>query len=258
VPFTVPADSYDAFIGRYSRELAPRFADFAAVDSGPVLDVGCGPGSLASELAARLGGARVAAVDTSEPFVAACRERVSGADVRVASAEALPFADGTFAAALSQLVLSFIRHPDRMMAEVVRVVRGRGVVAACTFEANGFALARTFWEAARRFDPRAPDDADLPFRRMPELVALWERAGLRDVETGVIEVGARYTDFEDLWSPLELGIGPTGEYLSACDAERRSQIRTACFDLLGRPGSSFSLPARALAIRGFTRATDSI
>ena len=77
--FAVAAETYDRFMGRYSRELAPRFLAFAGVDSGPVLDVGCGPGSLTAELAARLGPASVAAVDPSEPFVAACRARVPGA-----------------------------------------------------------------------------------------------------------------------------------------------------------------------------------
>ena len=46
-----------------------------------VIDVGCGPGSLTSALAARFGASGVAAVDTSEPFVAACRERVPGAEI---------------------------------------------------------------------------------------------------------------------------------------------------------------------------------
>ncbi len=248
--FAVAAEAYDRFIGRYSRELAPRFLAFAEVQSGPVLDVGCGPGGLTAVLAGRFGASSVAAVDLSEPFVAACRARVAGADVRLASAEDLPFADGTFQAALSQLVLSFIRDPARMAAELSRVVRRDGVAAACTFDAGGFALVQTFWEAALRFDPAAPDDARLRFRRMPELVELWDRAGFRDARTAVIEIETTYADFDDLWSPFAFGIGPAGGYLVAQPEDRRSAIREACFDLLGRPGGGFSLPARVIAIRG--------
>jgi len=248
--FAVAAAAYDRYIGRYSRELAPRFVAFSGVEAGPVLDVGCGPGSLTGALAARFGAASVAAVDTSEPFVGACRERHPGADVRVAPAEALPFEDRTFQGALSQLVLSFVREPDRMMAELGRVVRQGGVVAACTFEASGFVLARTFWEAARRFDARAPDDARLPFRRLPELVGLWERAGLREIATGTIEIEASYADFADYWSPFAFGIGPAGEYLGGLGEERKAGIRDACFSALGSPKGSFSLPARVLAVRG--------
>lgn len=250
VPFSVPADRYDRFVGRYSSALTPRFVAFSSLTSCPVLDVGCGPGSLTAALASRCGPAGVAAIDPSEPFVAACRERVPGVDVRVASGEALPFGDRSFAGALSQLVLSFVRDPDRMMRELGRVVRPGGVVAACTFAADGFALVRAFWQAARRVDPGAPDDACLPFRRMPELVALWERGGLRDVVTAVLEVEARYADFADGWTPLTFGIGPVGEYLARRDEAQREAIRQACFDALGRPAGPFSLSARVLAVRG--------
>ncbi len=248
--FDVAAAAYDRFIGRYSRNLAPRFLEFAGVEAGPVLDVGCGPGSLAAVLAARFGGSQVAAVDPSEPFVAACRARVPGADVRLASGEALPFADRSFGAALSQLVLSFVKDADRMVAEMARVVRESGVVATCTFEANGFALARTFWEAALRLDRGAPDDARIPFRRMQELLDLWGRAGLRDVRRGVIDLEAAYSGFDDFWAPFAHGIGPAGGYLVAQPEERRIAIRDACFEILGRPAGPFSLPARVLAIRG--------
>lgn len=248
--FEVAGEAYDRFIGRYSRELAPRFLDFAGVAEGPALDVGCGPGSLATALAARFGAASVAAVDPSESFVAACRARVPGADVRRASAEALPFPDRTFQAVLSQLVLSFVRDADRAAAEAARVVRQGGIVAACTFEAGGFALVRAFWDAAVRLDPRAPGDDRIPFRRAPEIAALWERAGLSDVESGVIEIEAAYSGFDDLWSPFAFGIGPAGGYLAAQPEGRRTEIRDACFEILGRPRGPFSLPARVIAVRG--------
>ncbi len=248
--FAVPGDAYDRYIGRYSREIAPRFLAFTEVVAGPVLDVGCGPGSLTAALAARFGASSVAAVDLSEPFVSACRSRVPGADVRLASAEELPFSDATFQAALSQLVVSFVHDADRMIAEMARVVRPGGTVAACTFESHGFALTRTFWEAAIGLDPGAPDDARLPFRRMPELAELFGRAGLREVATDVIAVEAAYADFDDLWSPFAFAIGPAAGYLAEQPPDRRAAIRDRCFDLLGRPAGPFSLPARVLAVRG--------
>ncbi len=54
--FAVSGNAYDAFMGRYSRPLASRFADFAGVSAGQqALDVGCGPGALTGELVQRLG-----------------------------------------------------------------------------------------------------------------------------------------------------------------------------------------------------------
>src|SRR4051812_24662033 len=100
--FTVAADSYDRFMGRYSVPLAPQLAELAGVAAGQrVLDVGCGPGALTAELVDR--GADVSAVDPSEPFVEAARERYPRVSVQRAAAERLPFRDGSFDAALAQL-----------------------------------------------------------------------------------------------------------------------------------------------------------
>jgi ubiquinone/menaquinone biosynthesis C-methylase UbiE len=132
VSFTVAADAYDRFMGRYSVPLAPRFADFGEVARGQrVLDVGCGPGALMTELVRRLGDAAVTAVDPSEPFVAAARERQPAVRVERASAEHLPFRDRGLDAALAQLVVHFMTDAVAGLREMARVTRRDGVVAAC-------------------------------------------------------------------------------------------------------------------------------
>ena len=80
--FRTSAGVYDRHVGRYGAALARELIAFAGPDSGTdVLDVGCGPGALTAELVGRLGSGAVAAVDPSEPFVAAARERFP--DVRI-------------------------------------------------------------------------------------------------------------------------------------------------------------------------------
>jgi demethylmenaquinone methyltransferase / 2-methoxy-6-polyprenyl-1,4-benzoquinol methylase len=133
--FNAPADAYDAHIGRYGPALAAALLDVAEIPSGArALDVGCGPGALTTALAGRLGASRVAAVDPSEPFVAACHARVPRADVRTATAEALPFADASFGAVLSQLVVNFLADAPAGVAEMARVTApgGRVVVLEIT------------------------------------------------------------------------------------------------------------------------------
>ena len=250
--FVVPGDAYDRFVGRFSRPLAPRFLDFAGVARGPVLEVGCGPGALTAALAERVGPGAVAAVEPSEPFAAACRARVPGADVRTGTAESLPFADGTFSAAVSQLVITFVRDPARAMAEMARVVAPGGTVAACTWESRGFDPTRIFWEAALRHDPAAPDDAGLPFRRENELRRFWSAAGLRDVETATLEVEAGYTGLDDLWEPLTSGVGPPGGWLVRQPPARQAEVRDTYHEILGRPAGPFTLRGRAVAVRGRT------
>ena len=74
--FTAAVENYDRFMGRYATGLAPKFADAAGVRAGMrVLDVGCGPGALAVELAGRVGEDNVAAIDPASEFIAACRVR---------------------------------------------------------------------------------------------------------------------------------------------------------------------------------------
>ncbi|MGH2946420.1 MAG: class I SAM-dependent methyltransferase [Solirubrobacteraceae bacterium] len=122
--FRTPAEAYDRHIGRYGGELARALIDAAGVRPGQrALDVGCGPGALASELVSLLGAERVAAVDPSAPFVEACRQRLSGVQVELASAETLPFEDGAFDHALAQLVVNFMTDPLAGVREMQRVTR---------------------------------------------------------------------------------------------------------------------------------------
>ena len=80
--FKVGADAYDRFMGRYSVPLAPVFVEFAAIGAARhVLDVGCGPGALTTDLVNRLGADAVSAVDPSESFVIAARARHPGVEI---------------------------------------------------------------------------------------------------------------------------------------------------------------------------------
>src|SRR5215213_2086740 len=184
--FAVAGDKYDRFMGRYSRELAPRLIEFAGVNSGmSVVDVGCGPGALTACLVGRTGAENVAAADPSEPFVAAATERAPGADVRLAAAEDLPWEDDRFDAALSQLAVNFMRDADAGITEMRRVGRPGGVVAACTWSlAADMQMLRSFWDAAGRLVSGAPDEGSaMRYRSVEELDELWRRVGLSDVAT---------------------------------------------------------------------------
>src|SRR5215211_6426152 len=105
-------------MGRYSVPLAPLLAGFARIAPGQrVLDVGCGPGALTTEVVRRLGPAGVSAVDPSEPFVEAAQERHPGVDVQRAAAEQLPFRDDEFDASVAQLVVHFMTDPEAGLRE---------------------------------------------------------------------------------------------------------------------------------------------
>src|SRR3954449_2544827 len=162
--FDVAAERYDAFMGRWSRLLAPGLADLAGIHgSVRVLDVGCGTGMLTTELVRRVGPACVTAEDTSAPFVTAMHERFPDVDVRHASAEALPFDDDAFDAALAQLVVHFMADPVAGLREMRRVTRAGGVVAACVWDfGRGLGPLDLFWQEAAMVRPGVEDERGLP------------------------------------------------------------------------------------------------
>jgi SAM-dependent methyltransferase len=244
-------DAYEKGVGRYGAALSVAFCDAAGVKDGDsALDVGCGPGVLIGELAARLGVDRVAGIDPSAPFVETARLRIPGVDLREASAEELPFGDASFDLALSQLVLNFIGDPHQALAEMRRAARR--TVAACVWDYAGeMTMLRAFWDAAVELDPNAPDEgAVMAYCTPGELADLWSAASFDDVRTGALVVHADYEDFADYWSPFPTGLAPSGAYCASLDPDHREALRDACFRRLGAPTGPFRLSARAWFVRG--------
>ena len=246
--FDVAAESYDRFMGRYSRLLAPAFADFAGVGAGAsVLDVGCGPGALTHELVAR--DARVSAVDPSEPFVAAARERYPGVDVHRASAEELPFEDGGFDVAMAQLVVHFMSDPAGGIREMARVTRAGGTVAACVWDiAGGRSPMSPLWTAVDNVGLRLPGERARPGSSAGELRSIFESAGFADVEEGELTAPLEYAAFEEWWEPFTFGVGPAGQALAEREPHEVDAIREEARRLLGTP--PIRVPAVAWAARG--------
>ena len=248
--FSAGPEAYDRFMGRYSTPLAPRFADFASIgEAQRVLDVGCGPGALTGELVSRFGADAVAAVDPSPGFVEAAGRRNPGVDVRRAEAESLPFDDGSFDAALAQLVVHFMTDPAAGIAEMRRVTRDGGVVTACVWDHAGGAgpLAR-FWDAARELDPGVADESDLPGAREGDLERLLHEAGLGDVEERLLIVEVEHGSFDEWWEPFTLGVGPAGAYVQGLAEDARDRLRERCREL--HPDAPFAVSASAWAARG--------
>jgi SAM-dependent methyltransferase len=256
--FAVPAEAYERFIGRYSYGLCDALAGAAGITAGSsVLDVGAGPGVGTRRLVELVGPERLTAVDPSEPFVEALRERFPASDVRLAPAESLPFPDGSFDAALAQLVVNFMSDPESGVAEMRRVTREGGVVAGCVWDYAGeMTLLRTFWDAAEALggdDVGAVDERrEMRFRERGELGRLWRQAGLEQVEEGEIVVSAEYAGFDDLWEPFTAGVGPAGAFARSLDPERREALRADYHRRLAVPAGPFTLSARAWSAVGRT------
>ena len=238
--------AYDAFMGRYSRRLAPLFADFSGVTAdASVVDVGAGTGALSGELAAR--GLRVAAADPSAPFIEALRKGLPEIDAQVAPAEELPWADETFDAALAQLVVSFMRDAPAGVVEMRRVVRPGGTIAVCMWDREGMEMLAAVNRARRALDSEGTP-ADVRYRTQEEIESLFGD-GFADAHTEILEVDAAYSGYDEFWEALSGGAGPAGAWLTSLDAGRRQAAYPEIHRQLGEPSGEFTLRGKAWATR---------
>lgn len=237
------ADSYARFMGRFSEPLAPLFADLVDVPEGRLLDVGCGPGVLTAELVDRYGADRVDAIDPTPGFVAAARARLPDVDVRQGTAEQLPYADDSYAAAFAQLVVHFMKEPVRGLAEMARVTRPGGPVAACVWDHGGSrGPLSLFWGAATQLDPTARREADASAGSTAgDLERLMGEAGLVDVRGSELSVTIQLSSFEDWWAPYEEPAGSVGDYLATKTPEHVAELRELCRSRL--PDGPFGITA---------------
>ena len=249
--FAVAAGAYDRFVGRYSYALCDALARAAAIaPESSVLDVGAGTGLGTRRLLELVGPERVAAVDPSEPFADALRQRFPDVDVRVARAESLPFEDDAFDAAVALLVVNFMSDPAAGVAEMRRVTRAGGAVAACVWDYAGeMTLLRAFWDSAAELDPDGVGDVDerarMSFATRGALGELWRRVGLERVEDGELVVEADYASFDDLWEPFTQGVGPAGAYAASLAPDRREALKANYRRRLPASDGALRLSARA-------------
>ena len=246
--FSVQAEAYDRFVGRYGEALGRAVAERVGVEPGMrALDVGAGTGKLTGVLSDLLGEENVAAVEPSQPFVAALRERFPTADVQLGAAEELPWQNEAFDAVFAQLVINFMAQPERGVGEMRRVTRDGGIVAGAVWDYGaGMTLLTRFWEAASAVGDAAADErTTMQFGQEGKLADLFGDVGLRDVEDGAIVVSATYESFDDLWEPFTKGVGPAGAHVVSLSPDERERLRTEYERRLGSPAGPFELDARA-------------
>lgn len=254
-------DGYELTMGRWSRRLAVPFVDFVGVRDGEhILDVGCGTGHLAAALlAAAPGVAEVQGIDLSAAYIehAKAQHRDPRLAFRIGDACAMDWPDASFDRALALLVLHFVPRSEQAIAEMRRVTRPGGVVAATVWDARGgFVANRIFFDTAAALDPRARErrarNYTRPLTRPGELAAAWRAAGLRNVSETLLSSRMEFASFADYWAPYAGREGPGAEYVATLDDAGRTRLRDALESayLDGEADGPRSFAALAWAVKG--------
>jgi SAM-dependent methyltransferase len=251
-------EAYERFMGRWSRQLARVFLDFAGVaDGDTVLDVGSGTGALTAAIAAAAPSSRVTGIDPAPAYVDFARSRRPGplVEFEVGDAQKLRFAEGSFDRTLSLLNLNFVPDHAKALDEMIRVTRPGGVVAGAVWDySRGMEMLRTFWDEAiaLRPDHEARDERHMRLCRPGELAALFSGRGLQDVVGRALTIETTFSSFDDYWSPFCEKQGPAGALVAALSDSDRERLRQRVrARLLGDgPDRPIELRARAWSARG--------
>lgn len=250
-------DSYNQYMGRWSRQIAPRFLDWLAVPAErDWLEVGCGTGALSSTILARCEPRSLLSIDPSEGFLATARANVTDARVtfQVGDVQALPVPDASRDVVASALMLNFVPDRPRALAEMKRALRpgGRLGFYVWDYPGEGMEFMRAFWHAASELDPAAADLAEnkrFPFCTQDGLRALVADAGFV-AELTAIEAPTVFRDFEDYWRPFTLGAGPAPGYCVSLAPEARERLKERLrASLPVAADGAIHLKARAWAVR---------
>ena len=203
--------TYDRYAAVLSLGQDPRWRRFlvARIEAGPrdtVLDVATGTGAVARELLARTG-CTVVGLDQSAEMLAEARRRLPASVTLVeGTADALPFADSSFAALTFTYLLRYVPDPGATLHELARVVSPGGTIAGLEF-AVPRGIWRPLWElyvrtglplAGRVLSPGWAKVGDFlgPSIRgfyeqypEPQLLELWWDADIHDLRARRLSLG---------------------------------------------------------------------
>lgn len=251
-------ESYDAYMGRWSRKIAPLFLGWLDAAGGlDWLDVGCGTGALTASILAQCKPASVLSIDPSEGFLARARENAPGgrAKFQLGDAQALPVETAGRDVVVSGLMLNFVPDKTAALAEMKRAARLGGTIGLYVWDypGGGVEFMRAFWDAAAALDPGAADLAEnkrFPYCTPDGLAELAKSAGFGPVECIALETPTLFKDFDDYWHPFTLGQGPAPGYCAKLDPAARQRLKEKLMVALPiQADGSIALKARAWALK---------
>ncbi|HEY8274462.1 MAG TPA: methyltransferase domain-containing protein [Pseudolabrys sp.] len=249
--------AYERMMGVWSQLAGEQFLEWLGPSGNQRwIDVGCGNGAFTELIVQRCSPAGVDGVDPAEGQLAFARTRPASRIVKFKQGDAmdLPQADKSFDVAVMALVIFFVPDPAKGVAEMVRVVRPGGSVAAYAWDMYGGGFP---WDSVQS-ELRAlgqkivyPPSADAS--RIDTMRQLWMSAGIADVETREITVQRTFQDFDEFAS-IGLNTPSIGPIVRAMPPGEVDKLKTRLRDRLPVDADGrITYSARANAVRGRVR-----
>jgi len=254
--FFLDGEGYEKFMGQWSRAAGSFFLDWLSLSSGlKWLDVGCGTGAFTETILQRCFPAEIVAIDPAATQVAFAQSRHWTPEVKfqVLDGRSLPFGNEHFDVAVSALVLNFIPDREKAVAEMRRVVRPGGTVAAYVWDFAGRRGNSQHLSLALMQVTGGNTDAALNAEStiLEKLKLLFESVGLTEVVTQPIDIQISYADFDDYWNANTGFSSPVATAVKALDEDKRQQIkRIVRANLPSDDRGGVSYTARVNAVRG--------
>ncbi len=248
--------AYEPYVGRWSRVVAKEFLKWLDIkEEARWLDVGCGTGALSQTILGQAKPFDITGVDSSEGFVNYARQQTTNTNANfvVGDARALPFANESYDAAVSGLVLNFVPKPEKAVFEMARVTQPGGTVAAYVWDyADKMEFMRYFWNAAVALDAEVLDEGKrFPLCQPEPLAELFHKTGLEHIEVRAIDAPTVFRDFDDYWSPFLGGQGTAPTYAMSLSEKKRDELKNYIYHQLPiHSDGSINLIARAWSVQG--------
>ena len=249
-------DPYEYFMGRWSSLMSVEFLSWLDSTASDVwLDLGCGTGALSESILHRRQVGQLICVDPSEEYLKKAEQRVGRGSYLVGSGSNIPVDDHTVDILVSGLVLNFIPDIDSALAEMKRVLKKGGILAAYVWDYSGrMEMLRYFWDAAVKENQdawRLDEGIRFPICNPDSLLKLFEDAGILQIEVTALDIETRFVDFDDYWQPFLGGQGPAPGYLASLSSEDQEKLKNRVHDSLPiESDGSIRLTGRAIAIKG--------
>ena len=246
---------YEEFMGRWSRLQGRTFLDWCQLPRGLAwIDVGCGNGAFTEEILSRAAPSKVEALDPSPGQISYAKSRSEAkmAHFQVGDAMALPFENATFDVATMALVIAFVPDAVKAIAEMKRVTRAGGMVAAYMWDMPAFkAPLGPLTMAMKDLGIETPRLPSAQASKRDEMDRIWKQVGLRDVETRELPIEISYPSFDNYWATLNLPMGPNATVMRSIAPERLAELRARLYGSLSpRPDGSIVISCLANAVKG--------